>query len=84
MISVNSDLSEKKIEAQILIDLISEISTQKKSVQKASILKSAQILLLYNMIELRNPFFLDSESGFEWTLNPVFSGQCFLQFLPAV
>jgi hypothetical protein len=33
---------------------------------------------------VRNPFFLDSESGFEWTLNPVFSGQCFLQVLPAV
>lgn len=33
---------------------------------------------------VRNPFFLDSESGFDWTLNPVFSGQCFLQFLPAV
>ena len=33
---------------------------------------------------VRNPFFLDSESGFDWTMNPVFSGQCFPKFLPAV
>jgi hypothetical protein len=33
---------------------------------------------------MRNPFFLDSESGFDWTLNPVYSGQCFQHFLPAV
>jgi hypothetical protein len=51
MIGVKSDLNEKKIEANILSELISEISKQKKSVQKASILKSAYILLLYNIIE---------------------------------
>lgn len=33
---------------------------------------------------LRNPFFLDSEFGFDWTVNPVFSGQWFSHFLPAV
>jgi hypothetical protein len=40
----------------------------------------------WNMIRqyhnrLRNPFFLDSESGFDWTVNPKFTGQFFLQFL---
>ena len=24
---------------------------------------------------VRNPFYLDSESGFDWTLNPVSTGQ---------
>ena len=42
------------------------------------------VIALTACASLRNPFFLDSESGFEWTLNPVFSGQCFLQVLPAV
>lgn len=51
MIGVKSDLREKKNEANILIELITDISCQKKSVQRASILKSAHILLLYNMIE---------------------------------
>jgi hypothetical protein len=29
---------------------------------------------------MRNPFFLDSESGFVWTVDPEFTGQYFLQF----
>jgi len=26
-------------------------------------------------LRVRNPFFLDSESGFHWTANPVLTGQ---------
>ena len=33
---------------------------------------------------LRNPFFLDSESGFDWTVNPEITGHCFSPILPAV
>ena len=28
-----------------------------------------------NSIQMRNPFYLDSKSGFDWTLNPVSTGQ---------
>lgn len=34
--------------------------------------------------KLRNPFFLDRVSGFDWTVIPVLSGQRFFYFLPAV
>jgi len=33
---------------------------------------------------VRNPFFLDSESGFDWTVNPKFTGQFFSPIPPAV
>jgi hypothetical protein len=33
---------------------------------------------------LRNPIFLDRHSGFDWTVIPILSGQCFSVFLPAV
>jgi hypothetical protein len=28
-----------------------------------------------NASQMRNPFYLDSKSGFDWTLNPVSTGQ---------
>jgi hypothetical protein len=31
-------------------------------------------------IKLRNPFYLDSESGFDWTVNPEGTGQFFSSF----
>lgn len=34
--------------------------------------------------KMRNPFFLDRVSGFDWTVIPVLSGQRFFYFLPAV
>jgi hypothetical protein len=43
------------------------------------ILSGGEPLLL-----VRNPFFLDSESGFDWTVNPKFTGQFFSPILPAV
>ena len=33
---------------------------------------------------LRNPVFLDSESGFDWTVNPEITGQYFSPILSAV
>ena len=33
---------------------------------------------------MRNPFFLDSESGFDWTVNPKFTGHYFSPILPTV
>ena len=36
------------------------------------------------LAKMRNPFFLDSESGFDWTVNPKITGQCFSPILPAV
>ncbi len=33
---------------------------------------------------MRNPFFLDSESGFDWTVNPKITGHCFSPILPVV
>jgi hypothetical protein len=33
--------------------------------------------------QLRNPFFLDRVSGFDWTVIPILSGQLFSFFLPA-
>ena len=33
---------------------------------------------------VRNPVFLDRQSGFDWTEIPVLSGQWFSVFLPAV
>ena len=41
-------------------------------------------LLMEQAFEVRNPFFLDSESGFDWTANPELTGQWFSHFLPAV
>jgi DNA replication protein DnaC len=59
------------------------IAIAKQSIRNGRKARFFNVLDLVNQL-VRNPFFLDSESGFEWTLNPVFSGQCFLQFLPAV
>ena len=33
---------------------------------------------------MRNPVFLDSESGFDWTVNPEITGHRFSPILPAV
>ena len=33
---------------------------------------------------MRNPVFLDSESGFDWTVNPEITGQYFSPILSAV
>ena len=42
------------------------------------------VLLQVNQTILCNPFFLDSESGFDWTVNPEITGHCFSPILPAV
>ena len=43
-------------------------------------------IIYYRLLDerMRNPFFLDSESGFDWTANPELTGQWFSHFLPAV
>ncbi len=51
MISIKSDFVEKQAEANVLIEHISEVSNGQGGVNKTSILKSAFIILLYNMIE---------------------------------
>lgn len=51
MISARADVAEKKQEAQILLDLVSEVSGRPESIVRAAILKSAHMLLLYNAIE---------------------------------
>ncbi len=39
---------------------------------------------MFHFARMRNPFFLDSEFGFDWTVNPKFTGQSFSPILPAV
>jgi hypothetical protein len=51
LISIKADIAEKKIEAQVFIDLVREACERPDSVIRASILKSAHMLLLYNIIE---------------------------------
>lgn len=51
MIGAKNELVDKKLEAQILLDLIAELSTQPSAVTKIAMLKSAVVLLFYNMIE---------------------------------
>lgn len=51
MISIKSDFEEKQIEADLLIEHIIEVSSTICSINKASILKSAFVLMLYNMTE---------------------------------
>lgn len=52
MISVKSDFEEKKIDIEILLNHINEVSLSKGSnVHKVAILKSSFMLLLYNTIE---------------------------------
>ncbi|MCX7220859.1 MAG: MAE_28990/MAE_18760 family HEPN-like nuclease [Burkholderiales bacterium] len=51
MISVKAELSEKKEEANLLLELTEEVGRLENGVVKAAILKSTFILLLYNMIE---------------------------------
>lgn len=51
MLSIKNELEEKIEEASILLEHILEVSLMKKSVQKSSILKSAYVLLLYNIVE---------------------------------
>lgn len=51
MLSIKSDLAEKKGEAEILERLVRDMSDQPGSVALVPILKSAFVLLLYNMME---------------------------------
>ena len=51
MINVKSELDQKKSEANTMLEFISEVSELKASVLKVAILKSAYILILYNMLE---------------------------------
>jgi hypothetical protein len=51
MISIRAELTEKKEEANLLLGLTLEVGDLDNGVNKAAILKSAFILLLYNMIE---------------------------------
>lgn len=49
--SVRADFEEKIEEADILLKHVEDLISQNNSVQKSSILKSAYIVLLYNIIE---------------------------------
>ena len=51
LFSINADFKEKCDEAEILIKHIGSLSKEKGNINKVSILKSAFILLLYNMLE---------------------------------
>lgn len=51
MISVRSELLEKKTESATLLELTNEVADLENGVIKAAILKSTFVLLLYNMIE---------------------------------
>jgi hypothetical protein len=51
MISIRAELAVKKEEAELLLLLTREVAELENGVIKAAILKSAFILLLYNMIE---------------------------------
>lgn len=51
MISIKSELANKKSEAEQMLLMIDEVANLSSGVVKSSILKSAYILLLYNMIE---------------------------------
>ncbi|MBE0465518.1 MAE_28990/MAE_18760 family HEPN-like nuclease [Halomonas colorata] len=51
MQSVRIDFDEKKKEAGILLSLVEELSVTPRSIEKTSIVKSAFIVLLYNMTE---------------------------------
>lgn len=49
--TIKDDFEEKRLEAEILINHIQDISKETGSVNKVAILKSAFIILLYNVIE---------------------------------
>lgn len=51
MIGARADVSEKKQEAQVLLDLVTELSGRPESIVRTAIMKSAHMLLLYNAIE---------------------------------
>ena len=51
MSDLRTALDEKKAEAEQLLEIIEHIKKQDLSITKTAILKSAFILLLYNMIE---------------------------------
>lgn len=55
MISISSDFHEKSNEAEVLLSHIRALSIESKgTVQEISILKSAFMLLLYNIIDVYN------------------------------
>lgn len=49
--TIKYDFEEKRLEAEILINHIQDVSNETGSVNKVAILKSAFIILLYNVIE---------------------------------
>lgn len=51
MSSFQAELDEKKAEAELMLEIIAEISKDDGAITKTAILKSAFVLLLYNMIE---------------------------------
>lgn len=51
MLSIKADFKEKIEEAHILFIHLEDVSNQIRSVQKSSILKSAYVMLLYNIVE---------------------------------
>jgi len=51
LFSINADFEEKCDEAELLIQHIDDLSKERGNVNRVSILKSAFILLLYNMLE---------------------------------
>ncbi|PKG37754.1 MAE_28990/MAE_18760 family HEPN-like nuclease [Psychromonas sp. Urea-02u-13] len=51
MYTIKDDFEEKRLEADVLINHIQDLSTEAGSVNKVAILKSAFVILLYNVIE---------------------------------
>lgn len=51
MISARADVTERRQEAQILLDLVTELGAKPESIVRTAIMKSAHMLLLYNAIE---------------------------------
>lgn len=51
MINIKTELSEKKEEVELFLNMIDEMTNAQGYVSKIAILKSAYIVMLYNMIE---------------------------------
>lgn len=59
MHTIRDDFAEKRSEAEILISHIEELTLESGSINKVSILKSAFIMLLYNVVESTTVLVLD-------------------------
>jgi hypothetical protein len=75
--SIKFDLSDKKHEAEQLLELISEMSALKGKVIKVAILKSAYVLLLYNTIESTMTVIFER-------IHEVLSSECYANLIPEI